>query len=38
LPPTVSTKAKIIDPIKINFLECFDIFLDDVLANNLNKK
>ena len=38
LPPTASIKAKIIDPVKINFLRCFDIFLEDVLANSFNKK
>jgi len=38
LPPTASIKAKIIDPIKISFLKCFDTFLDDVLANNFSKK
>ena len=38
LPPTASIKAKIIDPIKIIFLKFFDIFLDDVLANNFSKK
>jgi len=38
LPPTASNKAKTIDPIKINFLKCFDIFLDDVSANSFNKK
>jgi len=38
LPPTPSIKAKIIDPIKIIFLKFFDIFLDDVLANNFSKK
>ena len=38
LPPMASTKANIIDPIKISFLKCFDIFLDDVLANSFNKK
>ena len=38
LPPIASTKAKIIDPIKINFLKFFDIFLDDVLTNNFSKK
>ena len=38
LPPTASIKAKIIDPIKISFLEYFDIFLEDVLANNFSKK
>ena len=31
LPPTASIKAKIIDPIKINFLKFFDIFLEDML-------
>ena len=38
LPPAVSIKAKIMDPIKISFLKCFDIFLDGVLANNFSKK
>ena len=38
LPPTASVKAKIIDPIKIIFLKFFDIFLDDMLANNFSKK
>ena len=38
LPPTASTKAKTIDPTKINFLKFVDIFLDDVLANNFNKR
>ena len=38
LPPTASIKVKIIDPIKISFLEYFDIFLEDVLANNFSKK
>ena len=38
LPPTASINAKIIDPIKIIFLKCFDIFLDDVLANNFSKR
>ena len=38
LPPTASIKAKIIDPINIIFLKCFDIFLDDVVANSLSKK
>ena len=37
-PPTASIKAKIIDPIKIIFLKCFDIFLDEVLATSFNKK
>ena len=38
LPPTASTKAKTIDPTKINFLKFVDIFLDDVLANSFSKK
>ena len=38
LPPTARIKAKIIDPIKIIFLKFFDIFLDDMLANNFSKK
>ena len=38
LPPTASTKAKTIDPIKIGFLKYFDIFLDDALANSFSKK
>ena len=38
LPPTASIKAKIIDPIKIIFLKCFDIFFDDMLDNIFNKK
>ena len=38
LPPTASINAKIIDPIKIIFLKCFDIFLEDVLANSFSKK
>ena len=38
LPPTASIKAKIIDPIKISFLKCFDIFLEDVLVNSFSKK
>ena len=38
LPPIASIKAMIIDPIKISFLEYFDIFLEDVLANSFNKK
>ena len=38
LPPKASIKAKIIEPIKINFLKCFDIFLEDVLANSFSKK
>ena len=38
LPPTASIKAKIIDPIKINFLKFFDIFLEDMLDNCFNKK
>ena len=38
LPPTASIKAKIIDPIKISFLKCFDILLEDVFANNFSKK
>ena len=38
LPPTASIKASIIDPIKIIFLKCFDIFLEDTFANSFNKK
>ena len=38
LPPTASNKARAIDPIKINFLKFFDIFLDDVSVNSLSKK
>jgi len=38
LPPTVSIRAKIIELIKINFLRCFDIFLEDMLANSFSKK
>ena len=38
LPPTASIKAKIIDPIKISFLKCFDIFLEDILANSFRNK
>ena len=38
LPPTASTKAKIIDPIKISFLRFFDIFFDDVVASSFSKK
>ena len=38
LPPTASIKAKSTDPIKINFIKCFDIFLEDILATNLSKK
>ena len=37
-PPTASIKAKIIDPIKIIFLKFFDIFFEDMLANNFSKK
>ena len=37
LPPTVSIKAKIIDPIKIIFLKFFDIVLE-VLDNSFSKK
>ena len=33
-----SNTAKIIKPKKINFLKCFDIFFDEVLATNLSKK
>ena len=38
LPATTSNIAKIIKPKKINFLKCFDIFFDEVLATNLSKK
>ena len=38
LPPTTNIKANIIDPIKTIFLKFFDIFLDEVVANNLRKK
>ena len=37
-PPTASIIAKINEPKKINFLKCFDIFFDEVLATNLSKK
>ena len=37
-PPTASIKAKIIEPIKISRLKCFDIFLEDAFANIFNKK
>ena len=38
LPANASIIAKIINPIKINFLKCFDIFFDEVLTNNFSKK
>ena len=38
LPPKANNIAKVIPPKKITFLICFDIFLKDVFAINLNKK
>jgi len=38
LPPKANKIAKNIDPKKINFLDCFDIFLEDVFAINFNRK
>ena len=37
-PPKASKIARAIDPKKINFLRFFDIFLDDVLAIDFNRK
>ena len=38
LPPKANKIAKNTEIKKINFLDCFDIFLEDVFAINLNRK
>ena len=37
-PPKANIIARAIDPKKINFLRFFDIFVEDVLATDFNKK
>ena len=38
LPPKANKTANAIEPKKINFLNCLDIFLEDVFAINFNRK
>ena len=37
-PPIANNNAKAINPRKINFLNGFDIFLEDIFAINFNRK
>ena len=37
LPPKANKTAKTIELKKINFLNCFDIFLEDMLAINFSR-